>query len=87
MRERAGDREGTETLLQQAAARGNIVAPYNLAEMREEAGDREGAEALLRQAADRGDTVALHHPAQKQELLTRLWPNGLDPDGKPTTSW
>ncbi|WP_328733543.1 tetratricopeptide repeat protein [Streptomyces bobili] len=86
MREDAGDWEGAEALLRQAD-RGDTYALYRLAVMRERAGDREGAEVLARQAADRGDTVALHHPAQKQELLTRLWPNGLDPDGKPTTSW
>jgi hypothetical protein len=50
--------------------------------LREEAGDRDGAEALARQAADRGNA---RDPDDR--LLTMLWPNGLDPDGTPTTPW
>ncbi|MGW2826413.1 tetratricopeptide repeat protein [Streptomyces sp. NPDC001443] len=67
MRDRAGDREGADTLLRQAADHGNTRALYDLAVMREEAGDREGAETLARHAADHGDTDALHYLAVMRE--------------------
>ncbi|WAZ26704.1 helix-turn-helix domain-containing/SEL1-like repeat protein [Streptomyces cinnabarinus] len=87
MREEAGDREGAEVLVRQAAHHGSTDAIRRLAEMREEAGDREGAEALVRQAADHGDTDALFFMPGTWQLLTRLWPHGLDPDGTPTPPW
>ncbi|WP_331736792.1 hypothetical protein OG426_55385 (plasmid) [Streptomyces canus] len=80
LREKAGDRESAEALFRRVADDGSTDALYRLAVLREKAGDREGAEALARQAADRAD----RDPAG---VLTRLWPNGLDPDGKPTPPW
>ncbi|WP_344407134.1 hypothetical protein [Streptomyces longisporus] len=80
MREEAGDRKGAETLARQAADRGNPLVLYRLAVMREEAGDRKGAETLARQAADQGGL-------REFDLLKRLWPHGLDPDGTPTHDW
>ncbi|MFI1051215.1 tetratricopeptide repeat protein [Streptomyces griseoruber] len=87
MREKAGDREGAETLAWRAADHGSVDALLRLAEIREEARDPEGAEALYRQAADHGHTNPLHHPPETQEVLSRLWPYGLDPDGTPTPPW
>ncbi|WP_328373754.1 helix-turn-helix domain-containing protein (plasmid) [Streptomyces sp. NBC_00445] len=83
MREKAGDWEGAEILYRQAADHGNTDAFYYLAFMREEAGDREGAETLARQAADHGNPQYWGD----ERLLRRLWPFGLDPDGRPTPPW
>ncbi|MGW2770732.1 hypothetical protein [Streptomyces sp. NPDC001275] len=74
-------------LRHRAADHGSTEALYSLAVMREEAGDREGAEDLARQAADRGTTSTLYGLTDLRELLTRLWPNGLDPNGTPTLPW
>ncbi|OEJ29073.1 hypothetical protein AS594_36355 [Streptomyces agglomeratus] len=84
-REEAGDGEGAEVLLRQAAEHGSIDALYRLAEKREEGGDREGAEVLALQVANHGG-VALHWTMMRG-LLNRLWPNGLDADGAPTSPW
>ncbi|MFD8766689.1 tetratricopeptide repeat protein [Streptomyces mirabilis] len=81
------DREDAESLLRQAADHGDINALYRLAVMREKAGDREGAQALALQAADHGSAYPLHRMNEIRELLDRLWPNGLDPDGMPTPPW
>ncbi|GKQ38497.1 hypothetical protein [Streptomyces sp. A012304] len=86
MREQAGDRDGAKDLYRQASDHGDITALYCLAEMRDEAGDRDGAETLARQAADYGDTFALVRQAERN-ILNRLWPYGLDPDGTPTSPW
>ncbi|WP_221343385.1 SEL1-like repeat protein [Streptomyces paradoxus] len=67
MREKAGDREGAETLYRQAADRGNADALYALAQMREKAGDREGAETLARQADDHGFPSAMSRLVGMQE--------------------
>ncbi|MFE1927543.1 hypothetical protein ACFW91_33935 [Streptomyces asoensis] len=83
--ERLGDWQGAEILYRQAADRGNTEALFRLAEMRVEAGDRQGAEALARQAADYGDINIWLTP--RVEVLQRLWPYGLDPDGTPTPQW
>ncbi|WEP00696.1 hypothetical protein A6P39_044095 (plasmid) [Streptomyces sp. FXJ1.172] len=78
MREKAGDREGAETLARQAADAGHGQWLASLARMREEAGDSESAETLYRQAANTGQP----HP-----FLKNRWPYGLDPDGSPTPPW
>ncbi|MGW3984908.1 hypothetical protein [Streptomyces mirabilis] len=80
MLEEAGDRKAAERLLQQAADHSSTGTLYHLAGMREEAGDREGAEALVLNAADRGRT-------DTRDIVKRLWPYGLDPDGTPTPPW
>ncbi|MFF9121140.1 helix-turn-helix domain-containing protein [Streptomyces massasporeus] len=87
MREEAGDRESAENLARQAADHGAMWALLRLAELREKAGNRESAEALFRQAVDHGDTDALSRPAKLREIVNRLWPYGLDPDGTPTPPW
>ncbi|MEW2425898.1 hypothetical protein AB0911_35795 [Streptomyces nigra] len=81
MREEAGDRDGAEVLARQVADRGNSDALYRLALRREQAGDRDAAEVLARQAADYGRV------SKQGSVLTRMWPQGLDPDGTPTPSW
>ncbi|MFH8804232.1 tetratricopeptide repeat protein [Streptomyces sp. NPDC017936] len=86
LREAAGDGEGAEALTRQATDHGDTTALYHLAELREEAGDGEGAEALARQAADHGRTGILGVYGTR-EVLKRLWPYGLDPDGTPTPRW
>ncbi|MFF3584927.1 hypothetical protein [Streptomyces mirabilis] len=80
LREEAGDRKGAETLALKAADQGDISALYRLAVLREEAGDRKGAETLVLKAADRGRT-------DTRDIVKRLWPYGLDPDGTPTPPW
>ncbi|WP_371591673.1 tetratricopeptide repeat protein [Streptomyces virginiae] len=89
LREDAGDQEGAEVLLRQAADHhGDIHALHHLAGLRERAGDREGAEVIVRQAADHGDSdTAAQYLMQVPNAFTRLWPNGLDPDGTPTPPW
>ncbi|MET7695772.1 hypothetical protein ABZT06_49310 [Streptomyces sp. NPDC005483] len=89
MREEAGDRAGAQALARQAAdhGHGHTDALHRLAMMREEAGNRAGVEALLRQAADHGNARALYPLARMTEMLRRLWPYGLDPDGTPTPPW
>ncbi|WP_326771143.1 helix-turn-helix domain-containing protein (plasmid) [Streptomyces sp. NBC_01591] len=67
VREKAGDRDGAETLYRQAADHGDTNALTHLARVREKAGDRDGAETLARQAADHGDTGALTHLARVRE--------------------
>ncbi|MFF0001752.1 hypothetical protein [Streptomyces avermitilis] len=59
LRERAGDREGAETLYRQAADAGDTHALVLLAKLREAAGDRESAENLYRQAADASNSAGL----------------------------
>ncbi|MGW1562870.1 hypothetical protein ACWCQ1_41170 [Streptomyces sp. NPDC002144] len=80
LREQAGDREGAETLAQQAIHYGDAQPMYHLARLREEAGDRESAETLAQHAANNGRYDIT-------EVLKRLWPYGLDPDGTPTPRW
>ncbi|MFD9374198.1 tetratricopeptide repeat protein [Streptomyces sp. NPDC059999] len=87
MMERAGDRDGAEALARQAADHGNADGLFRLAEMREQDGDRVGAEALARQTADHGNPNALYRLVEEPGIFTRLWPNGLDPDGTPTSPW
>ncbi|MFE2297909.1 hypothetical protein ACFXAW_06905 [Streptomyces sp. NPDC059445] len=84
MREEAGDREEAEALAHQAAAHGNTDTLFQLAVMREETGDRDGAEALALQCANHGKSDKNSRRKAMQELLNRMWPNGLDPDGTPT---
>jgi tetratricopeptide (TPR) repeat protein/transcriptional regulator with XRE-family HTH domain len=67
MREKAGDREGSEVLARQAADLGNTVSLVRLAVIREAAGDRAGAERRLRQAADHGSSYALVRLAEMRE--------------------
>ncbi|MET9454593.1 transcriptional regulator [Streptomyces canus] len=81
--ERASSQEDADFLLRQAADKGNINALCQLARKQEQAGDRESAKLLLRQVADHG-TIG---QSGIQELLSSLWPHGLDPDGTPTPSW
>ncbi|WP_329347242.1 helix-turn-helix domain-containing protein [Streptomyces sp. NBC_01261] len=87
LREKAGDLEYAEDLARQAANRGITIPLYSLAMLRETAGDRQGAEDLARQAADRGDTAPLLSLMVMRNVLTSLWPNGLEPDGTPTAQW
>jgi Tfp pilus assembly protein FimV len=87
LREEAGDREGAETLYRQAIDHGHPFARDRLAELLEKAGDKEGAETLARQAADHGHTYTLAPGAELPEIVNRLWPYGLDPDGTPTGPW
>ncbi|MFD8440641.1 helix-turn-helix domain-containing protein [Streptomyces microflavus] len=82
MRELEGDRQGTEALAQRAADHGDTSALVYLAGLRERAGDWEGAETLQR-AADHGGVL----PPVGREMVERLWPYGLDPDGTPTRPW
>ena len=84
MRWRGGDRESADPLLQQAAGLGDTSALLDLAVKREGAGDREGAEALALQAADLGNPETPHSLRVGPELFSRLWPNGLDPEGTST---
>ncbi|MFI9833798.1 helix-turn-helix domain-containing protein [Streptomyces sp. NPDC051913] len=86
-RERTGDRAQAESLARQAANHGNSIALYHLAMGREKAGDRAQAESLARQAANHGSIRVLYRRSGEQDLLTRLWPHGLDPDGTPTPPW
>ncbi|MDX3673418.1 hypothetical protein [Streptomyces europaeiscabiei] len=86
MREEAGDREGAESLAWQAADHGDTDVLHRLAMTREGAGDREGAESLARQFADHDETTLYRSPIRR-ELLNKLWPDGLDPDGTPTPPW
>ncbi|MFJ5780425.1 hypothetical protein [Streptomyces sp. NPDC093094] len=86
-REEAGDRKGAEELAREAAHHGDTSALHHLAMRRERAGDRSGTETLLRQAADHGSPHALYHRPEMRDVLERLWPNGLDPDGTPTPPW
>ncbi|WP_052457490.1 helix-turn-helix domain-containing protein [Streptomyces sp. AcH 505] len=79
MREEAGDQTGAEDLARQAADRGDTVALVRLAEKREEAGDQAAADDLLLQAADHGQVLT--------PVFAARWPDGLDPDGQPTTPW
>ncbi|WP_328451998.1 SEL1-like repeat protein [Amycolatopsis sp. NBC_00438] len=67
MREQAGDREGAEALLRQAADADAGFSLHDLAQMREEAGDREGAEALARRDADRGFSFTLENLVRVRE--------------------
>ncbi|WP_327388875.1 helix-turn-helix transcriptional regulator [Streptomyces sp. NBC_01207] len=88
IRERAGDWGSAESLFRQAAGHGDTNALYHLAVVRERAGDREEAEALARQAAGHGYTgTLLYRQPGMWELLSRLWPYGLEPDGTPTPPW
>ncbi|WP_159393395.1 hypothetical protein [Streptomyces rimosus] len=52
--------------------------------MRAEAGDLVGAEILCEHAASPGNADPLVDLAELQQVLTKFWPNGLDPDGMPT---
>ncbi|MGW3557967.1 helix-turn-helix domain-containing protein [Streptomyces sp. NPDC000963] len=88
LREQAGDQEGAENLAWHAADLGDTSGLVQLAELREEAGDREGAENLAQHAADYGRYVyasRLHQPLK--DVLFRLWPDGLEPDGMPMPPW
>ncbi|WP_406224209.1 hypothetical protein [Streptomyces canus] len=87
MRGEAGDWERAGDLARQAADHGESRALYRLAELREEDGDGESAALLLLQAADHGDTWMSSVPTTERQMLYRLWPNGLDPDGTPTPQW
>jgi hypothetical protein len=81
-REKAGDRQGAETLAQRAADAGDTNTLVQLAIRREEAGDPQGAEALARQHADAGGYSLIHG-----RHLRTLWPYGLDPDGAPSAPY
>jgi hypothetical protein len=83
MWEEAGDRDRAASLYQHAANAGDPTALVRLARMREEDGDGDGAEALALRAADAG---AASHASIRSEI-SRKWPDGLDPDGKPTQPW
>ncbi|MFJ3402195.1 tetratricopeptide repeat protein [Streptomyces microflavus] len=83
IREEAGDRVGAEVLAQRAADHGDVHALRRLAEMREKAGDQVSAKILAHRAADHGGAVG----PPMWEMLHRLWPYGLDPDGTPTDPW
>ncbi|MET7646132.1 tetratricopeptide repeat protein [Streptomyces sp. NPDC005426] len=64
MRKRAGDAEGADAFLAQAAAAEHPDALMELAKRREGEGDIEGATALYRRAAGAGSTVALQRLAE-----------------------
>ncbi|MFF2775926.1 hypothetical protein ACFVU3_13540 [Streptomyces sp. NPDC058052] len=66
-RQKAGDKEGAETLYRTAADLGSAEALHALGLMRAKSGDRDGAETLLREAADRGETYALFSLADMRE--------------------
>ncbi|MFE7212446.1 hypothetical protein ACFU93_21125, partial [Streptomyces sp. NPDC057611] len=86
--QQAADQGNVEAVFKQAADQGNVGALVRLAEMRERAGDREGTEALVRQAANQSrDITDVYSQLTMLELLNKLWPNGLDPDGTPTPPW
>ncbi|QIY73745.1 helix-turn-helix domain-containing protein [Streptomyces sp. RLB1-33] len=87
LREKAGDLEDAEDLARQVAHHGNTIPLYRLAEQRKKAGDRRGAEDLARQAANIGDTSPLRSLTVMRNVLTSLWPSGLDADGTPTAQW
>ena len=93
MRQKAGDKEGVETLPQQAVGAGHLDVLIEVARMRETAGDKAGAEHFARLAADAGYTSALAPLARTRakrgtgDTATLLWRHGLDPDGTPTAPW
>ncbi|MFF0094840.1 hypothetical protein ACFYSF_33525 [Streptomyces canus] len=87
LRQKAGDLEDAEDLARQVAHHGNTIPLYRLAEQRQGAGDRQGAEDLARQAANIGDTSPLRSLTVMRNVLTSLWPNGLDADGTATAQW
>ncbi|MFD7966716.1 helix-turn-helix domain-containing protein [Streptomyces zaomyceticus] len=86
LRERAGERNGAETLAREAVDRGDPGALVRLAELRDRAGDPDGAEILAREAVDHGIDDARYR-LTNMDILYRLWPYGLDPDGAPTSPW
>ncbi|WP_329033049.1 helix-turn-helix domain-containing protein [Streptomyces sp. NBC_01725] len=77
MREEAGDREDAEALARQAADCGDPYALHLLAEM------RDTGLADLADCDQRRETY-LQYLINMRWLFSRLWPNGLDPDGAPT---
>ncbi|WP_330457688.1 hypothetical protein OIB37_12665 [Streptomyces sp. NBC_00820] len=82
LRQELGDRDGAAGRYRQAADHGDIRALLRLAQLREEDGDWHSAEVLYRQFADHGGSLLA-----RLSPLTRLWPYGLDPDGRPTPRW
>ncbi|MFD7876918.1 helix-turn-helix domain-containing protein [Streptomyces sp. NPDC059766] len=84
LREQAGDPKDAENLARLAADRGNPDPLYRLGRLREKAGDREGAENLYRQVADRGRARDMPPGGA---AFGAWWPDGLDPDGRPTPPW
>ena len=58
LRDRAGDRDGAETLYRRAADAGSVEGLAKLAELRERAGDLNGAEDAYQSAADAGSVFA-----------------------------
>jgi hypothetical protein len=86
-RELAGDRDGAEALLRQAAALGDTDASRQLAVMRESAGDRANATILARKVTDYGGASVEYEHTAWASMLRMRWPHGMDPDGTPTAPW
>ncbi|MEU1466317.1 helix-turn-helix domain-containing protein [Streptomyces sp. NPDC005727] len=86
LQEYAGEQDDAEALVLRAAEAGRPRAPYELILMRHAAGDKEGIQALLRRAADSSNSV-FAWALELEQLMTQLWPYGLDPDGSPTAPW
>ncbi|WP_405525727.1 transcriptional regulator [Streptomyces avidinii] len=90
--EKAGDHTGAEQLNQLALDAGYTNALVSRARTLEAAGNKPGAEAAARQAADAGNRGGidaineLRHP-ETQGWYTKLWPDGLEPNGTPSQPW
>ncbi|MEU1663868.1 hypothetical protein ABZ547_09640 [Streptomyces sparsogenes] len=84
MRKETRNLVSTETPHRRAVEFDVINGLLDLAWMRMEAGDLVGAETLCEHAAGPGNADPLVELAELQQVLTKFWPNGLDPDGMPT---
>ncbi|MFF8958709.1 tetratricopeptide repeat protein [Streptomyces sp. NPDC014894] len=80
----SGARREAEELYRDVITAGNTMAMLHLATMRAEDGYHEQATKLLREAADAGQHM---HNYPEGKTLYERWPNGLDPDGRPSPSW
>ncbi|MFF4030921.1 helix-turn-helix domain-containing protein [Streptomyces sviceus] len=81
-RQEAGDHEGAEALAWQAAAAGHANPLERVVSFRERTQGRMEAQAMARKAVNAGHA---NHLGKRR--LTAWWPDGLDPDGTPTSPW
>ncbi|MFH8753637.1 hypothetical protein ACH4GK_38485 [Streptomyces rimosus] len=87
MRKETRNLVSTETPHRRAVELDVINGLLDLAWMRAEAGDLVGAETLCEHAASPGNADPQVDLAELRQVLTKFWPNGLDPDGMPTPPW
>ncbi|WP_159944602.1 SEL1-like repeat protein [Nocardiopsis sp. FR6] len=90
LRHSAGDTEEAENLAQQALIAGDPDAIRYLAEHHTKEGRRQKSEWMYKKIADSGNVRILYiiSAAKKGYFnngMKALWPNGLNPDGTPTT--